>query len=213
MSGGAGMSRQNLLMILLMTLLMGLILSAVFTLQDSRSSEGFLEAWMMRFWSTYIIVLPTVFVVAPVAQFVSRWLDAFLGRAPSAELIALTAWRANAAGHAGKGFDAWLASLADDVSVSMPVGAFRGETIGKAEVSRIYAAIEAAQPRLVYEEPFRVSVSGSCVVIEFADHGTIAGMPYRNRIAASFDIKDGKVHAYREYFGDIDPEIIRMMSG
>jgi ketosteroid isomerase-like protein len=212
LSGGPAMSRQSLLMILLMTLLMGLVLSAVFTLQDGTRGAPFLAAWLARFAATYIIVLPTVLVVAPAAQYLSGSLERALSRKPAPEAVALAAWRANAAGHAGKGFGPWLSALAEDVSVSMPVGAFRGETRGKAAVSDLYKAIEAAEPRLVYEEPLRVTASGTCVVIEFSDHGTIAGIPYRNRIAASFDIEDGKVLSYREYFGDIDPEIVRLMS-
>ncbi len=43
--------------------------------------------------------------------------------------------------------------------------------------------------------------------------GTILDMPYFNRIAASFDINDGKVYGYREYFGDIDMEAMNKMQG
>lgn len=207
------MSRQNLLTIFLMTLFMGLLLSAVFTLQDGVAAGQFAVAWLGRFAATYILVLPTVFVVAPAAQFLARWLEKVLWQKQVPEEMALQAWRANAAGHAGQGFELWLSLLADDVSVSLPTGPFRGTTIGKPDVTKIYAAIEAAQPNLVYEAPLRVTAAGNSVVIEFADYGTISGIPYRNRIAASFDIEDGKVRAYREYFGDVDPEIIQTMSG
>jgi ketosteroid isomerase-like protein len=94
----------------------------------------------------------------------------------------------------------------------MPLGPFRGENNGIETARRIYDQIAQATPRLIYEPPLRVTQTNDTVVIEFADHGTIASMPYRNIIAASFDIKDGKVAAYREYFGDIDPAAVAMMT-
>ena len=210
-------SRMQLFMILIMTVLMGLILSAVFTLQAVGFRPDFLAQWLGRFLSTYAIVLPTVLVVAPIAQWAARRLDAILAKASAerpaaARDIALAAWRANAAGHAGEDFAPWLDALTDDVRITMPLGPFRGETVGKKGASAIYAAIAGAQPRLTYEEPLRITERGDTVVIEFDDHGTIAGMTYRNRIAGSFDIRDGKIAAYREYFGDIDPAIVVLMN-
>jgi ketosteroid isomerase-like protein len=207
-------TRQTLFMILAMTFLMGIILSGIFTWQAIGLGAGFFAEWAGRFVSTYVIVLPTVLLVSPVAQRFARWLNGVLGppRQPSPHDVALDAWRANAAGHSGADFGPWLASLAKDVSIWMPLGAFRGENSGQDRAAEIYGAIAAASPRLTYEAPFRVSTTGQTVVLEFEDHGTIAGMPYRNRIAASFDIKYGKVAAYREYFGDIDPAIVAMMT-
>jgi ketosteroid isomerase-like protein len=126
--------------------------------------------------------------------------------------VALEAWRCNARGHAGESFEPWYEMLAEDVVVFMPTGPFRGETRGRDQVRAIYDAIAQAEPRLVYEHPLRVTQSGNTVVIEFDDHGTIAGVPYRNRIAGSFDIQNDKVVVYREYFGDIDPEIYALMN-
>lgn len=136
----------------------------------------------------------------------------FGNRESKARAVALEAWRRNAAGHRGESFEPWFAMLHDDVVVSMPTGPFRGETRGKTAVRRIYEAIAAASPRLTYEEPLRVSEAGDTVVIEFADHGSIAGVAYRNRITASFDVRGGRIAAYREYFGDVDPAIFRLMN-
>jgi ketosteroid isomerase-like protein len=208
-------TRQTAFMILTMTIMMGIILSGIFTWQAMGFGAGFIGVWASRFVSTYIIVLPTVLVVSPLAQRFARWLDVVLSPPPqpSPRDVALDAWCANAAGHGGADFTPWLASLAKDVSIWMPLGAFRGENNGQERAAEIYKAIAAASPRLTYETPFRVSTTGQTVVLEFEDHGTIAGTAYRNRIAASFDIKDGKVAAYREYFGDIDPEIVALMTG
>jgi pimeloyl-ACP methyl ester carboxylesterase/ketosteroid isomerase-like protein len=131
---------------------------------------------------------------------------------PSPREVALEAWRRNGRGHAGESFEPWYAMLHDDIVVWMPTGPFRGETRGIAAVRGIYDAIAQAAPRLVYEEPLRVTQSGDTVTIEFDDHGAVAGVAYRNRIAASYDVRGGKIAAYREYFGDIDPAIMRMMN-
>jgi hypothetical protein len=72
------MTRQSILMILIMTLLMGVILSAVFTFQDIGLSVEFLPQWIRRFLSTYILVLPTVLIVAPVAQRLATSIDRHL---------------------------------------------------------------------------------------------------------------------------------------
>ena len=204
-------TRQTLFMILAMTFMMGTIMSAVFTWQATGFGPGFAVGWASRFLSTYIIVLPTVLLVSPFAQRFARWLNGVLSP-PSPREVALAAWRANGAGHGGGDFAPWIDALTNDVRISMPLGPFRGETVGRDGATRIYSVIAAAEPRLVYAEPMRVTESGNSVVIEFEDHGTIGGMPYRNRIAASFDVRDGKIAAYREYFGDVDPAIVALMT-
>jgi hypothetical protein len=74
------MTRQSLLMILIMTLLIGLILSGFFIWQAQGFSAGFVSAWLSRFAGTYIIVLPTVLIVAPIAQRTSVHLDQWIER-------------------------------------------------------------------------------------------------------------------------------------
>lgn len=207
--------RHTAILILLMTLMMGLILSGIFTYVEMGLTQGFLGAWAARFLSTYVIVLPTVLIVSPVAQAATGWVIGWLDRAKvvsSPEAVALEAWRRNGIGHGGGTFEPWYQMLSPDVSITMPLGPFRGENRGIAAARAIYQAIAGATPRLTYDPPLRVTTKGNSVVIEFDDHGTIAGYPYRNRIAASFDIKQGKVVAYREYFGDVDPTIVAMMN-
>ncbi|MBY0507638.1 MAG: DUF2798 domain-containing protein [Bryobacteraceae bacterium] len=205
------LTRQALFMILTMTFLMGVIMSAIFTWQAKGFGPDFANVWASRFLSTYVIVLPTVLLVSPVAQYIARKLDGLL-RPPSPREIVLAAWHASGAGHGGGDFAPWLDSLSDDVRITMPLGPFRGETVGKDGAARIYGTIATAEPRLVYEQPLRITEGGNSVVIEFDDHGSIGGMPYKNRIAASFDVQDGKIAAYREYFGDIDPAMVALLS-
>ena len=126
---------------------------------------------------------------------------------------ALLAFKYLAEGHKAGSFDNYINMLTDDYTFFAPAGAFRGKNIGKAKAIEFYNAITAAKADFVFSEPIRVTASGDTVVIEFTDEGTIMGIPYFNRIASSFDIKDGKVYGYREYFGDIDMEAMNKMQG
>jgi ketosteroid isomerase-like protein len=208
------LGRRGIFMILAMTIMMGLILSAIFTWQAIGFGPKFMAIWASRFLSTYALVLPTVIIVSPIANLFAQTLDNALskGKAKSPREIVLAAWKANGAGHNGASFEPWFDHLAENVSITMPLGQFRGENIGKDTARQIYTAIAGASPRLVYEQPLRISENGNTVVLEFDDHGTIAGFPYKNRIAASFDVQDGKIAAYREYFGDIDPAVVALMT-
>ena len=62
------------ILMLNMTVLMGIILSGIFTFQAIGPAPGFLAAWASRFGTTYLLVLPTVLIVAPIAQRLTRWL-------------------------------------------------------------------------------------------------------------------------------------------
>jgi len=125
---------------------------------------------------------------------------------------ALEAFRYLAEGHKAGSFDKYLDMLTDDFEFFVPVGVFRGKNTGKEKARQFYAAITAARADFVFSEPLRITSSGDTVVIEFTDEGTIMGKPYFNRIASSFDIRDGKVAGYREYFGDIDIDALLQMS-
>ena len=54
--------------IFFMTLMMGLVLSAIMTLQADGFGEWFIVAWLERFAKTYVLVVPTVLVVSPIAN-------------------------------------------------------------------------------------------------------------------------------------------------
>lgn len=212
-------SRDMLLMMLVMTLLMGLVLSAFFTWQAVGFAPDFIPRWLQRFGATYVVVLPTVLIVAPLAQRIAKWLGAIVFSHPkapesaawSARHIALEALRNNERGHRGEGFEHWYRMLDDHVSITLPAGKFRGDNIGIKRAREIYQAIAMASPQLRYETR-RVVELGNTVVIEFDSHGSIAGMPYHSRIAGSFDVRNGRVIAYREYVADIDQNLIAMMA-
>jgi Protein of unknown function (DUF2798) len=68
--------RDTVIMMILMTIMMGLSLSGVFTWQVMGFGQGFIATWLSRFANTYVIVLPTVLVVSPIA----RWLTVKISR-------------------------------------------------------------------------------------------------------------------------------------
>jgi hypothetical protein len=74
------MTRQAVVMMLTMTLLMGVVLSAVFTWQAIGFAPGFVGQWASRFMQTYPVVLPTVVVVAPIAQRVAAHIERWWSR-------------------------------------------------------------------------------------------------------------------------------------
>jgi ketosteroid isomerase-like protein len=126
---------------------------------------------------------------------------------------ALLGFKYLAEGHKAGSFDNYLSLLTDDFIFYAPAGAFRGKNVGKQRAKEFYETITAAKADFVFSEPLRVTATGDTVVIEFTDEGTIMGFPYFNRIAASFDIKGGKIYGYREYFGDIDMDAMNKMQG
>lgn len=126
---------------------------------------------------------------------------------------ALLAFKYLAEGHKAGSFENYLSLLTDDYTFFAPAGAFRGKNVGKQKAVEFYNAITAAKADFVFSPPIRISANGDTVVIEFTDEGTIMGIPYFNRIASSFDIRNGKVYGYREYFGDIDLAAMIKMQG
>jgi ketosteroid isomerase-like protein len=208
--------RQNLIMVLLMTFMISCVMSVWFTWQMAGFTPVFFASWAQHFFPTYIVVLPTVLLVAPIAQSLSQIINNFLESAnvgQKTRSIALEAWSYNAMGHRGEGFAKWYEMLAPDVAVTIPLGPFRGENHSLATARKIYDAISVSSPNTIYDGPLRITESEQTVVIEFESHGIIDSHPYRNRIAASYDIRNGKVAAYREYFGDIDPVIVSFTNG
>jgi hypothetical protein len=71
--------RHTVIVIFLMTTMMGFVMSAYFTWQTVGFTNNFMQAWASRYLSTYVVVLPTVLVVSPIAQklaqIVNGWFD------------------------------------------------------------------------------------------------------------------------------------------
>jgi hypothetical protein len=72
--------RHTIVFVLVMTLLMGLVLSAWFTWQAQGFFAGFAAEWAARFVSTYIVVVPTVVLVTPLAQAIAGQANRLIDR-------------------------------------------------------------------------------------------------------------------------------------
>jgi hypothetical protein len=67
--------RQTTIMVLLMTKMMGLLMSAWHTWLTAGFGPTFLASWGLLFLSTSLIATPAVFIVSPIAQRLARWID------------------------------------------------------------------------------------------------------------------------------------------
>lgn len=111
-------------------------------------------------------------------------------------------------------FKPYLDMLTDDFTFWMPTGEFRGKNVGKELAARNYQFIaEAPNTKIEFSAPYSVTSNENTVVFEFEDGGVIMGKPFKNRIAFSMDVRGDKLCGFREYVGDIDPELFSQTSG
>lgn len=94
--------------------------------------------------------------------------------------------------------------LSDDYRSSVPYGPRDGLDGGTRLAQSLFGSVAKAGPTMPYRESVRTCASSSTVVIEYDEYGGFGDVPYRNEIAASFDIRDGLVIAYREYRGAVE---------
>jgi hypothetical protein len=51
-------------------------------------------------------------------------------------------------------------------------------------------------------------VGGSTVMFELQVTGTLYDLPYKNHLAFAFEVEGDRIRSLREYFGDLDRDII-----
>jgi ketosteroid isomerase-like protein len=99
-------------------------------------------------------------------------------------------------------WDEFLTLLTDDFEMYFPVGQYKGLHRGKDKAQEFFTYVsEVYSEGLVVVELLRLTASEQTVVFEFRDEGLLRGELYRNRVTVSWDIRDGKIASYREYFG------------
>ncbi len=92
--------------------------------------------------------------------------------------------------------------LTDDFEFYFPVGQYHGPHQGKAKAQEFFSYVrEVYQQGLHVVELLRITANEQTIVFEFRDEGLLRGELYRNRVTVSWDIRDGKIASYREYFG------------
>lgn len=96
----------------------------------------------------------------------------------------------------------FLKMLSEDFTFHFPSGKYQGANFGKAKAAEFFKYVsETFAEGITVTEVLRVTGSDTTVVFEFKDEGRLRGQPYKNRVAVSFDVRDDKIVAYREYFG------------
>ena len=88
-----------------------------------------------------------------------------------------------------------------------PTGVHRGKSSGAAGQREMIAKCRDhtnAGDRLTLHPPQYALADDSSVMFEFEAEGLYAGEPYKGYNAIAFEIKEGKVVGFREYFGDLD---------
>ena len=104
-------------------------------------------------------------------------------------------------------FDPYIAMLAEEMMFWFPMGMHRGKFSGIEGRQQMIAKCrdhEAAGDRLTFSDPQYVLSDGTSVMFEFEAEGLYAGKPYQGHNAIAFEVKDGKVVGFREYFGDLE---------
>lgn len=126
--------------------------------------------------------------------------------------IAQRAWKALAYGFKNQDFTAFLDLLSEDYTFWLPYGPMANQNQGKDKALEYYKMASSNGTRLSFREPYRTYVSGNSVMFEFEDDGTIMNKAYRNRLAYSFDIRDGKICGSREYWGMVDRDFVNFVA-
>jgi len=102
-------------------------------------------------------------------------------------------------------WQAFFDLMSDDFTFTFPTGKYLGTHAGKATAMEFFGYVSKVYPEGLKVTLDKVTVDGSTAIFEFRDEGTLVlpsgRQPYKNRVAVSMDFKDGKLVAYREYFG------------
>ena len=105
----------------------------------------------------------------------------------------------------GLGTGEWnnfLDMLTEDFSFWFPQGKYQGLNIGKQRAKEFFEYISQELNGVIkLTSTERITSNETTVVFEFRDEGEFMGIPYKNRIAISLDVREDKICGYREYFG------------
>jgi ketosteroid isomerase-like protein len=95
-----------------------------------------------------------------------------------------------------------LDMLSDDFTFWFPIGPYQGLNTGKERAKQFFEYVnEVFGSSITLTSLERITSSETTVVFEFRDEGIMRGLPYKNRIAVSFDVSGDKICGYREYLG------------
>ncbi|MDB9529297.1 nuclear transport factor 2 family protein [Oscillatoria sp. CS-180] len=103
-------------------------------------------------------------------------------------------------------FEPYIAMLAEEMTFWFPTGTHRGQFSGVAGRQEMIAKCRdhtIAGDRLTLHPPTYTHTNGTSVMFEFEADGLYGGNPYKGHNAIAFEVSDGKIVGFREYFGDL----------
>jgi ketosteroid isomerase-like protein len=96
----------------------------------------------------------------------------------------------------------YLDLLAQDFVFWFPMGKYQGRNEGKEKATEFFNYVRTVYPTGLFATLENMVIGENTVVYEFKDEGLLFGTTeYKNRVAVAMDFKNGKITAYREYFG------------
>jgi ketosteroid isomerase-like protein len=99
-------------------------------------------------------------------------------------------------------WNSFFEMLTDDFTIFFPRGEFQGERKGKENAMKFFRYVgETFKDGFTVVEMLRITASETTIIFEMRDEAILNGKPYKNRVALSWDVRDNKISAYREYFG------------
>jgi ketosteroid isomerase-like protein len=99
-------------------------------------------------------------------------------------------------------WEPFLELLAPDLEFWLPVAPYEERNSGRDALAAFLRTMTGENgARFDIHEPIRTTVAGDTVVFECPEDGDIGGSPVTNRLAVSFDVRDGLVQGMREYLG------------
>lgn len=95
----------------------------------------------------------------------------------------------------------FLDMITDDFTFWFPTGKYHGLNQGKQQAAAFFDYVSQVFEQGLSVELENIASNEKTVIFEFRDEGLLRGVPYKNRVAIAFDIRDDKICAYREYYG------------
>lgn len=122
---------------------------------------------------------------------------------PETLRIAKDAFQDFSRGLASGDWSPFLDRLSEDFTFWFPAGPFKGLNTGKEKAREFFSSVSQVFPGGLTLTVQQIVSSATTVIFEVRSQGSMLGHPYQNLTAISFDIRDGKICAYREYLGVI----------
>ncbi|HEY9631142.1 MAG TPA: nuclear transport factor 2 family protein [Coleofasciculaceae cyanobacterium] len=120
---------------------------------------------------------------------------------PETLQIAACAFQSFSHGLASGDWSSFLDQLSDDFTFWFPAGPFKGLNHGRERAKDFFKLVSALFPKGLTLTVQQTTSNLTTVVFEVRSQGVMLGQAYENQAAIAFEIRDGKICAYREYLG------------